>query len=57
MAGSAGDYWWGGAFRTLFVVDPLRELVAVLLANETVYQPILRWLQLFRTLAYQSIAQ
>jgi len=29
MAGSAGDYWWGGAFRTLFVVDPLQELVAV----------------------------
>jgi CubicO group peptidase (beta-lactamase class C family) len=56
MAGSPGDYWWGGALRTLFVVDPLRELVAVLMMNESVY-PITRWFQLFRTLVYQSIAQ
>ena len=56
MAGSVGDYWWGGAFRTHFVADPARELVAVLMVNETVY-PVLRWLQLFRTLVYQSIAQ
>jgi CubicO group peptidase (beta-lactamase class C family) len=42
MAGSVGNYWWGGSFRTLFVVDALRELVAVLMANETVY-PIPRW--------------
>jgi len=56
MAGSAGDYWWAGGFRTIFVVDPGRELVAVLMANETVY-PITRWFQLFHTLVHQSIAQ
>jgi CubicO group peptidase (beta-lactamase class C family) len=56
MAGSAGDYWWGGAFRTVFMVDPLRELVAVLMVNERNY-PIPRWFHLFRTLVYQSIAQ
>jgi CubicO group peptidase (beta-lactamase class C family) len=56
MAGSAGDYWWAGAFRTIFVVDPVRELVAVLMVNERNY-PIPRWFHLFRTLVYQSIAQ
>jgi CubicO group peptidase (beta-lactamase class C family) len=56
MAGSAGDYWWAGAFRTIFVVDPVRELVAVLMVNERNY-PIPRWFHLFRTLVYQSIAR
>jgi len=56
MAGSAGDYWWGGGFRTVFVIDPLRELVAVLMVNERNY-PFPRWVQLFRTLVYQSIAK
>jgi CubicO group peptidase (beta-lactamase class C family) len=56
MAGSLGDYWWAGAFRTVFVVDPMRELVAVLMVNETVY-PIPRWFQLFRTLLYQTLVQ
>ena len=56
MAGSAGDYWWSGAARTIFVVDPVRELVAVLMVNERNY-PIPRWFHLFRTLVYQSIAQ
>jgi len=56
MAGSAGDCWWGGGFRTVFVIDPLRELVAVLMVNERNY-PFPRWVQLFRTLVYQSIAQ
>ena len=35
MAGSAGDYWWGGGFRTVLVIDPLRELVAVLMVKRT----------------------
>ena len=56
MAGSAGDYWRAGGFRTVFMVDPLRELVAVLMANETLY-PIPRWFQLFRTLVYQTLTQ
>jgi hypothetical protein len=38
------------------VVDPVRELVTGLMVNETVY-PARRWLQLFRTLVYQWIAQ
>ncbi|MBV8334503.1 MAG: hypothetical protein JO358_03460 [Alphaproteobacteria bacterium] len=42
MAGSTGDYWWGGAFWTLFVANPLREPIAVLMANGTVYHPIPR---------------
>ncbi|MSO76038.1 MAG: class A beta-lactamase-related serine hydrolase [Alphaproteobacteria bacterium] len=32
VAGSAGDYAWGGAFGTTFWVDPKEELVAVLMA-------------------------
>ena len=43
-------------FGRFFVIDPLRELVAVLMVNERNY-PFPRWVQLFRTLVYQSIAQ
>jgi CubicO group peptidase (beta-lactamase class C family) len=56
MAGSLDDYWWAGAFRTVFAVDPSRGLCAVLMVNESIY-PIPRWLQLFRTLVYQTLVQ
>jgi CubicO group peptidase (beta-lactamase class C family) len=56
MAGSLGDYWWAGTFRTVFVVDPSRGLCAVLMANESIY-PIPRWFQLFRTLVHQTLVQ
>ena len=56
MAGSLGDYWWAGAFRTVFAVDPSRGLCAVLMANESIY-PIPRWFQLFRTLVHQTLVQ
>ena len=29
--GSVGDYFWGGAYRTYFWVDPKEQLVAVLM--------------------------
>jgi len=56
MAGSLGDYWWAGAFRTVFAVDPSRGLCAVLMANENIY-PVPRWFQLFRTLVHQTPVQ
>ena len=56
MAGSLGDYWWAGAFRTVFAVDPSRGLCAVLMANENIY-PVPRWFQLFRTLVHQTLVQ
>jgi CubicO group peptidase (beta-lactamase class C family) len=42
--------------RTIFLVDPKQDLVAVLMMNEGSY-PIPRLFQLFRTLVYQTFAE
>jgi len=54
MPGSVGDYDWSGAYRTRFLIDPQRDLVAVGMINQANY---LRHSQLFRTLVYQTIAE
>jgi CubicO group peptidase (beta-lactamase class C family) len=59
MPGSVGDFFWAGVSpksRTIFLVDPKQDLVAVLMMNEGSY-PIPRLFQLFRTLVYQTFAE
>ncbi|MFW6103525.1 MAG: serine hydrolase domain-containing protein [Bacteroidota bacterium] len=34
MLSSAGNYWWGGYFSTSFWIDPLEDLVAVLMTQK-----------------------
>jgi CubicO group peptidase (beta-lactamase class C family) len=52
MPGSVGDYEWSGAYRTRFLVDPVRDIVAVCMINQANY---IRHGQLFRTLVYQTL--
>jgi CubicO group peptidase (beta-lactamase class C family) len=55
MPGSAGDFDWAGRFGTQFVVDPVRDLVAVLMVNQrNQFDHLFR---LFRTLVYQTLAR
>ena len=55
MPGSAGDWDWAGAQGKQFVVDPARELVAVLMVNQrNQFDHVFR---LFRTLVYQTLAR
>jgi len=54
MPGSVGDYRWGGAYKTSFLIDPKRDLVAVGMINQASYE---RHAKLFRTLVHQTIAQ
>lgn len=55
MPGSAGDYDWSGAYGTQFVVDPVRDMVAVLMVNQrNGFDHLFR---LFRTLVYQTLAR
>ena len=55
VAGSAGEYNWGGAGGTMFWVDPREQLVAVLMtqAQPGAWQREFR--ELFRQLVYQAI--
>ena len=55
MPGSAGDFDWGGAYGTQFLVDPKQELVAVLMINQQ--NQFDRYFRLFRTLVYASLAK
>jgi CubicO group peptidase (beta-lactamase class C family) len=55
MPGSVGDYYWGGAFGTLFVIDPKRNLIAVTMINQANFME--RQMRLFRTLVYQTLAE
>jgi len=55
MPGSAGDYDWGGAYGTQFVVDPVREMVAVMMINQR--NQFDHFFRLFRTLVYQTPAR
>ena len=34
MLSSAGNYWWGGYFSTSFWIDPVENLVAVLMTQK-----------------------
>ena len=33
VAGSAGEYWWGGAASTAFWIDPVEDLCVVFLTQ------------------------
>lgn len=53
ILGSAGTFSWGGAFNTLFWVDPKEEMIGILMTQYSVpLQPIR---QEFQTLSYQAI--
>jgi CubicO group peptidase (beta-lactamase class C family) len=54
MAGSAGDYYWSGAYGTYFWVDPREELTVVLMAAAP-GSIRLRYRQLARNLVYQAL--
>jgi CubicO group peptidase (beta-lactamase class C family) len=56
MPGSVGDYFWAGALSTIFLVDPKRDCVAVLMIHQANYL-VRRGFQLFRTLVYQTLAE
>ena len=54
MAGSAGDFYWSGAYGTYFWVDPKEELLAVFMAAAP-GAIRLRYRQLTRNLVYQAL--
>jgi CubicO group peptidase (beta-lactamase class C family) len=51
--GTPGEYFWGGYAGTYFWVDPLEDLVPVMMSQEPVRRPHYR--SLLRNLVYQSI--
>ena len=55
MPGSAGDFDWSGTDGCQFLVDPARELVAVLMLNQR--NQFDHFFRLFRTLVYQTVAR
>ena len=56
VAGSAGDYGWGGAYGTVFWVDPREDLVVVSMTQAP--GPIrLHYRRLLRSLVLQAIAE
>jgi CubicO group peptidase (beta-lactamase class C family) len=56
VAGSAGEYNWGGAGGTMFWVDPREQLVAVLMTQAQPGPWQREFRELFRQLVYQAIA-
>jgi hypothetical protein len=50
-----GDYYWGRAFGTLFLIDLKRNLIAVAMINQASFMG--RHMRLFRTLVYQTLAE
>jgi CubicO group peptidase (beta-lactamase class C family) len=54
MAGSVGDFSWGGITGTLFWVDPQTKLVAVLMAQSPQTMLGVIWRQT-RTMVYQAM--
>jgi CubicO group peptidase (beta-lactamase class C family) len=53
--GSVGQFGWGGAATTWFIVDPQEELVTLVFAQ---YVPIdFAFINRFRTLVYQTIVE
>jgi len=55
VAGSAGEYNWGGAGGTAFWVDPKEQLVVVLMTQAQPGPWQREFKELFRQLVYQSI--
>jgi CubicO group peptidase (beta-lactamase class C family) len=55
VAGSAGEYNWGGAGGTAFWVDPKEQLVAVLMTQAQPGSWQREFRELFRQLVYQAI--
>ena len=56
VAGSAGDYNWGGAYGTYFWVDPKEQLVVVAMTQAP--GPIrVHYRRLLRSLVLQAIAE
>lgn len=53
LHGSAGDYFWGGAYGTFFWIDPKEKLFAVLMMQSP--QARLPYRYLLRQLVYQAI--
>jgi CubicO group peptidase (beta-lactamase class C family) len=54
LAGTPGELWWGGGFGTQFVIDPARQMAAVLMLNQGNQ---FEWvLNRFRSLVYQTLA-
>jgi CubicO group peptidase (beta-lactamase class C family) len=51
--GTKGAFGWGGAFGTQFVVDPVRDMAAVLMINQINQFP--RIFEMFNTLVYQTM--
>jgi CubicO group peptidase (beta-lactamase class C family) len=51
--GTKGTFGWGGAFGTQFLVDPQRDMSAVLMINQANQFP--RIFEMFNTLVYQTI--
>lgn len=37
VSGSLGQYWWNGAYRTHFFIDPKEELIAILMTQTNPY--------------------
>jgi CubicO group peptidase (beta-lactamase class C family) len=54
MAGSAGDYYWSGAYGTYFWVDPKEALTVVFMAAAPGLIR-LRYRQMLRNLVYQAL--
>jgi CubicO group peptidase (beta-lactamase class C family) len=51
--GTKGSFFWGGAFGTFFVVDPQRDMAAVLMIDQ-----IKQWariVEMFDTLVYETL--
>jgi len=55
MAGSAGDFYWSGAYGTYFWVDPKEQLAVVFMAAAP-GSIRLRYRQMARNLVYQALA-
>jgi len=54
IPGSAGDYYWPGAFATYWWADPKEEMVVVSMMQSPLGR---HYQQLVRTLVYQAIAE
>jgi CubicO group peptidase (beta-lactamase class C family) len=54
MAGSAGDYYWSGAYGTYFWIDP-KETITVVFLSAAPGLIRLRYRQMLRNLVYQAL--
>jgi len=54
MAGSAGDYFWPGAYATYWWADPKEEMVVVLMMQSPLGR---HYQQVLRALVFQAIAE